>query len=146
TAAGIEYVTASRSTPPRWSARRMAAPSRRRLSPAPGAGPSGRAATPGTRSPSSDAMSPSRTVAPATVASRATVIRPVAPAAVAAARTSAAPRRLLDDRIGRPQHVVGALDRVRRHLVRALAGDERDQLLDDHHVGVVEEPLEQRAA
>src|SRR5207245_3271712 len=53
---------------------------------------------------------------------------------------------LANDGIGRPQHLVRGLDRLGGHLVGALPGDERDQLLDHAHVGVLEEALEQRAA
>src|SRR6185503_4083203 len=56
------------------------------------------------------------------------------------------PGDLLHDRIRRPQHLVGGLDRLRRHLVGTLAGDESDQLLDHADVRVLEETLQQRTA
>src|SRR5437667_2181896 len=53
---------------------------------------------------------------------------------------------LADDRIGSPQHLVRGLNRLRRDLIRPLPRDQRHQLLDDAHVRVLEEPLQQRAA
>src|SRR5436309_14350889 len=129
----------------RRSAASTPAPSSIRLSPASGAAPSATLASARAPSPSSAATSPSRTTSPGTTASRATVIRPpaaYAPVAAASATSSA----LRHDRIRRPQHLVRGLDRLRGHLVGALAGDEADQLLDHAHVRILEEALEERTA
>src|SRR5262249_11876222 len=117
-----------------------------RVSPGAGATPSATSASRSAAVPSSAATSRTRTVSPPTCASGATTRRS-APATVAtSASSSAAPSVLGDDAIRHPQHLVGGLDRLRRHLVRALPGDEAHQLLDDAHVRALEESLEERAA
>src|SRR5581483_1897502 len=101
----------------------------------------------------------SRISSPATVTWRAISIRPAAPragpgtaasaAASAAARTSASIARegtivviaSPHDRDRGPQHVVRRGHGARVDLVGALAADHRDQLLDDAHVGALEESL-----
>src|SRR5213080_469929 len=145
---GMVYVIAARSAPARRSASSTRAPSSVRLSPAAGAGPSVRSPSAAVAGPSSTAMSPSRITCPVAVTSAGTVMRPgpATEAVVSERRKSAANARLRDNRIRRPQHLVRGLDRLRGHLVGALPGDERHQLLDHAHVGVLEEALEQRAA
>src|SRR5581483_8497588 len=143
TTVGIVYVTPGRPSVSRRSVASTVPPSSDRLSPAAGAAP--RLSPASSRvPPSSVAMSPRRIVWPATVASGCTVIRP--PAAAATVAVTSTRTRLLDDRIRRPEHLVGRLDRLRGHLVGALSGDERHEFLDHADVRVLEEALEERAA
>ena len=105
--AGIVYVISDRSAPARRTASSTRAPSRFRLSPAPGAAPSDTSPN-SAAAPSSSATSPSRTTAPTAVTSAGTLMRPVAaitalkkigttrtPASIAVrGGTGAPPRRL----------------------------------------------------
>src|SRR5438445_13506552 len=130
----------------RCNAWRMTAPSVVRVSPAIGAGPRAAAPSASTPSPSMVAMSARRSVDPCTVACAATVTRARGAPPAAAAPNASSTASLLNDRIRRPEHLVRGLDRLRRHFVGALARDQRDQLLDHAHVGVLEVPLQNRSA